>query len=118
MEKQSVQNCMEFEPSRHFDNFHVAGFSYYDGLEAADQLKPGVIVDLVREVNNPYDPNAVVIRYNGIKLGYIPRGQNHIISQFLYFGHADLFEARVQRVDFQEHPEQQIRIGVKIRDAR
>ena len=28
----------KWEPSRHFMDFHIAGFAYYDGLDVIDQL--------------------------------------------------------------------------------
>ena len=107
-----------YEPSRHFMDFHVAGFAYYDGLEVIEELKLGKRVNLVIEPDNPHDPEAVAIYYQGTKLGYVPQGKNSLLSTFLYFGHENLFEARIQTVNLENHPERQFRVVVKVRDMR
>lgn len=106
------------EPSRFFMDFHIAGFAYYDGLEVIENLKIGRVVNLVGEPDNPRDPEAVAIYYEGKKLGYIPSSKNTMFSTFLYFGHSDLFEARIQTVNFENHPERQFRVVVRIKDNR
>lgn len=107
-----------YEPSRHFMDFHIAGFAYYDGLDVISELKLGTPVQLVGEPDNPHDPEAVAIYYQNKKLGYIPTGKNTVFSTFLYFGHTDLFEARIQMVATDTHPERQFRVVVKVRDIR
>ena len=42
--------------------------------------------DLVREPDNPFDPNAVRVEINGIKFGYIPKEQAQEISPRLKAG--------------------------------
>lgn len=107
-----------FEPSRHIDDFHLAGFAYYDGLDVIDELKLGQPVEMVKEENNPYDEKAVAILYKGKKLGYIPSSHNSVISTLLYYGHGDIFEARIQSANLDEHPERQFRVVVKVKDNR
>ncbi|HEL2490640.1 TPA: HIRAN domain-containing protein, partial [Streptococcus suis] len=48
-----------FEPTRNVQDFHLAAFAYYDGLDVIDQLKPGTPVQLVGEPSNPHDSEAV-----------------------------------------------------------
>ncbi len=43
----------------HLTNFHIAGFGYWEGCEAFEQLKIGTRLDLIREEDNPFDPYAV-----------------------------------------------------------
>lgn len=107
-----------YEPSRHFMDFHIAGFAYYDGLDVIEELKLGQRVNLVVEPDNPHDPEAVAIYYGQSKLGYIPQGKNTLFSTFLYFGHHELFEAKIQMVNLDNHPERQFRVVVKIKDVR
>ncbi|MGX7350367.1 restriction endonuclease [Enterococcus canis] len=107
-----------YEPSRFFMDFHIAGFAYYDGLEVIEELKLGTVVTLVGEPDNPHDPDAVAIYYQGKKLGYIPSSKNTMFSTFLYFGHSDLFEARIQTVNLEHHPERQFRVVVRVKDQR
>lgn len=107
-----------YEPSRYFMDFHIAGFAYYDGLDVIAQLKLGQSVTLVGEPDNPHDPDAVAIYYQDKKLGYIPAAKNEMFSTFLYFGHEDLFEARIQMAQLDQHPERQFRVVVRVRDRR
>lgn len=39
-------------------HFHIAGFSYWDGCEAFENLKIGTILELEREQDNKFDPYA------------------------------------------------------------
>lgn len=107
-----------YEPSRNVEDFHLAAFAYYDGLEVVDQLKPGTYLDLLAEPTNPYDSEAVAIFYQGKKLGYIPKDRNTLISRMMFYGHSDILEARVQMVDLTVHPERQLRVVVKFKDQR
>lgn len=80
------------------------------------ELKVGTKLELERELNNPYDPQAVAIYYGDTKLGYIPASSNEEIGKFLELGHTDLFEARVQAVSPEAtHPEKQVRVVVFIK---
>ncbi|GGL43448.1 HIRAN domain-containing protein [Sporolactobacillus putidus] len=108
----------KFEPSKYFLDFHIAGFTYYDGLDVIEELTLGKSVDLVVEPDNPYDPEAVAIFYQNKKLGYIPKDRNTMISKILYFGHGDIFEAKIQFADKEQNPERQFRVVVKLKDKR
>ena len=100
----------------HLTNFHIAGFGYWEGCEAFENLKIGTKLDLVREADNPFDPYAVAIYYEDFKLGFIPRGSNHDISKYLYMGLEDIFEVRITRVTPDVHPEQQVEVIVYIKN--
>ncbi|MET3644456.1 HIRAN domain-containing protein [Streptococcus gallinaceus] len=107
-----------FEPRRHYLDFHLAAFAYYDGLEVIDQLKLGAPVQLMTEPENIHDPHAVVIFFENTKIGYVPADYNQELSKFLYFGYGDIFEARIQMVNHETHPERQFRVVVKLKDNR
>lgn len=107
-----------FEPSRNIADFHLAAFAYYDGLDVIDQLKPGTPVQLIGEPSNPHDAEAVVISYEGTKLGYVPTNKNSLISRLIYFGHGDILEARIQMSNTENHPDRQFRVVVKLKDNR
>lgn len=107
-----------FEPSRHLMDFHIAGFAYYDGLDVIDELKLGTQVELVSEPNNPADVNAVAIYYKDTKLGYVPNYKNEMLSTLVYFGHAEILEAKIQMFKLDSHPERQFRVVVKVKDNR
>lgn len=107
-----------YEPTRHFLDCHVAGLSYWDAAVVHDELKPGCELTLEAEADNPYDPQAVTVSYDGTKIGYIPRNNNTQISQLLFFGHDNIFEARVSQVDLTAPLEHQVHMTVLIKDIR
>ena len=90
---------------RHFSNFHIAGFTYYDGVDVIDELKIGKSLILKAERENPHDANAVAIYYNKTKLGYVPAEQNEMISKFFRLGYSDIFEAKISQKNEEVHPE-------------
>ena len=91
----------------HFLHCHLAGFSFYDGVLAFEKLKIGTELQLKQDPTNHYDKYAVEIYYKEHKLGFIPRGMNKSIAKLLMVGH-NCFEARVQWVDGEAHPENQV----------
>ena len=105
---------------KYFMDCHLAGRMYHDADEVWDKLKVGTIVKLVREDDNRYDPNAVMVCYNDeeqdeqVCLGYIPRAQNNTIALLMDMGYADIFECRINQVNENAHPEQQVNLTVKI----
>jgi len=64
----------------------VAGFQYHHGESLWSRLTPGVPLSLVREQNNPYDPRAVRIEFDGVKIGYVPRAENATIAHLMDSG--------------------------------
>jgi hypothetical protein len=101
---------------RHYDNFNIAGFTYYDGVDVFDELKIGTELQFVPEPENKFDESAVALYYKEYKLGYVPKGKNCELGKFLKCGHTDLFEIKINRISSAEHPEQQVSVVVKIKD--
>ena len=87
-----------YEPSRVLLSFHIAGFQYADGALVLGDLKAGDKLTLCAERDNPHDPEAVAIYYGKTKLGYVPGNEVGPLSLMMYYGHEDVFEARVQQV--------------------
>lgn len=107
-----------YERTRQYLSCHVAGFSHWYGVEVISQMKPGDKLKLVAEPDNPYDPNAVAVMYGQTKIGYVPSSLNDVISQLLFFGHGDVFEARVASISPEKHPEQQVQMAIFVTDNR
>lgn len=107
-----------FEPSRHVASFNIAGFKYWDGALVLDQLKAGMLLDLVPEPDNPHDPNAVALYFHGTKLGFVPASQNELMALMFHFGHDDVFECRIQQVDPDAAPYEQVLVGLFVTDVR
>ena len=106
------------ELSRTLFDCHLAGFAYWDGVEAFDELKVGTPLTLVVEPDNSFDPHAVAVYYKDHKIGYIPSTRSSWLAPYLQYGHTDLFEVFVNRISVEKSPEGQIGIVVKIQDAR
>ena len=93
----------------HLAHFSIAGFTYYDGVMAFNDLKIGTELTLVPEPKNQYDPRAIAIYYKEHKLGFIPKSENRIFYKLLKVGF-DKFEIRVQKLAPNEDPVDQISV--------
>lgn len=102
---------------RHFTNFDIAGFSYWDGAFVFQELSIGTELHLKREEDNKFDPYAVAIYYKEHKLGFIPRNMNKEISKLCEQGYAGIFEIRINRISPDENPENQIGVVVYLKRA-
>lgn len=107
-----------YEPSRHITTFYVAGFQYWEGASVIGELKPGMKLELAAERGNPHDPEAIAIHWNGIKLGYVPADENHLISTLAYYGHAGALECKVLQADPTRSPWHQLMVAINVCDAR
>jgi single-stranded-DNA-specific exonuclease len=56
--------------------FHtkLAGVSFEGRQDAIAGLRAGAELELVREPHNPYDPNAIAVRYGGLQIGFLSAG--------------------------------------------
>jgi hypothetical protein len=99
---QNVQILVQSSP--------LAGFRFGEAKEAWPLLRIGDALELRREVDNPYDPNAVRVEWRGRKLGYVPRRQNAAVAWGMDRG-APL-RARLSRLE--EHPNPARRIEFEV----
>lgn len=95
----------------YFIRFTIAGFSYYEGAIAFNKLKIGKKLKLEREPTNNYDKHAIVLYRKELKLGYVPKDKNRLLSLLLKNGGVE-FEARVQKINKNDHPENQVEVIV------
>lgn len=93
-------------------------FQYADGALVLGDIKAGDKLTLCAERDNPHDPEAVAIYYGNTKLGYVPGNEVGPLSLMMYYGHEDVFEARVQQVAPERSPWHQVRVGLYVVDAR
>ena len=94
-------------------SFHVAGFTYYQGAYIFGDMKIGSRIEVKLEQNNIHDEHAVELSFNGRKIGYIPKLENKEVVVLLKAGY-EVFEAVVQQLSPEEHPEQQVRIALYV----
>ncbi len=59
----------------------LAGFQYYSGKQLWDDMKAGDALTLAREPDNAHDANAVIVSWNGQRLGYVPRRENSDVAR-------------------------------------
>ena len=76
-------------------------------------------VHIASKVTDYIEPPKIIQEkledFRDMKLGFIPKRYNELISQFLDMGHEDVFEVRVCQIDEEAHPEHQIHINVYIK---
>lgn len=63
---------------------NVAGLDYVEDIdEIFPKIKIGDRLELFREASNEYDYRAILVKYNGEKIGYVPRKENHVLSNLM-----------------------------------
>lgn len=105
--KQNKKMKTKQQTKEHLAHFNIAGFTYYDGAEAFNELKMGLELNLAIDEDNKFDARAVMISHKDWKLGYVPRGENRIFYKLLKTGSTNI-SLRIQRLDGKEHPEGQV----------
>ncbi len=88
----------------------VAGFQYHQGEAIWPLLMVGTSLSLVREPENPHDPRAVRIDWQGQKLGYMPRIDNAAASQLLDRGES--VSAAITALNVSANPWERIEFAV------
>ena len=101
---QSVQLLVQSSP--------LAGFRYGEAAAVMPLMQAGDALELVREQDNPHDPDAVRVEWRGRKLGYVPRRQNAALAWGLDRGTP--MRARVSRLDDHPNPARRIEFEVYI----
>ena len=74
----------------------VAGFRHTSEL-SLDAVSVGMHATLETEPDNPRDPNAVIIRINGKKIGHVPRQQAAAVGDWLRSGQP--LQTHVERIN-------------------
>ncbi|MBQ8867495.1 MAG: HIRAN domain-containing protein [Bacteroidaceae bacterium] len=108
-----------------FMECHLAGRKYHDADEVWEELKVGTKLKLVRDADNRHDPDAVAVVYERacddqraeceeFLLGYIPCDENEQIALLFDAGWSEIFECRINKINPEAHPENQIRITIRV----
>lgn len=91
----------------------LAGAQYYAADKMWERLQVGDVVALVREPDNPHDPLAVRVDWQGMKLGYLPRAENAAVAAALDRG--EPVEGRIAALVRHRNPWHRVRIDVFMR---
>lgn len=76
----------------------VAGTTHCEKIhEVYAHLEKGLVLKMQRQPKNRYDNNAIAIYYEKIRIGYVPRELNLIISRLMDAGKA--FFCRIEDVE-------------------
>ena len=74
----------EFLEDIHLITLEVAGLEYCNNIdEIFPKLQKGDYLELFRENKNPYDELAILVKYRGEKIGYVPRSDNVILANLM-----------------------------------
>lgn len=87
-QKSGMEIPVPFEKDIFLFDSYVAGTSHIEGI---DELEPFLNIGdnllFFREPDNPYDPQAIVIKTkNGVKVGYVPQKDNLVFSRLMDAG--------------------------------
>ena len=97
----------------HLFDSYVAGTTHLDDKSVLDEIKVGDMLTLQRE-ENKFDSNAVLILYEGRKLGYVPEKDNIIFARLMDAG--KLLKAKITKIQNKGDYFKQINIGIYLID--
>jgi hypothetical protein len=90
----------------------LAGFQFHRGEALWHRLAVGSPLSLAREPQNPHDPRAVAVFFEGEKLGYVPRLDNAAVAQLL--DRREPLHARVTGLRESSNPWERVRFEVAV----
>lgn len=88
----------------------LSGFRHHEAPLLWAALRPRSLLTLEHEADNPHDANAVILRWRGRKLGYLPRGENLVVATLL--DRRRSLSARIERLSPNAERNARIRIEV------
>lgn len=107
-----------------FKECHLAGAMYHDLDEVFEFLRIGTELELVRDLDNRYDKNAVAVVYHKrcvsdmsdeeFLIGYIPRNENEMIAGLIEMGWGNIFKCTICQINPEAHYEDQIHMKISI----
>lgn len=89
----------------------LAGYQYYEAAGLWQRLRPGALLELRRNPNNPMDGKAVEVYWRGHKLGHLPRTDNAIIARLLDRGMK--LRGKIQALSTSEDPWKRVQVRVE-----
>jgi hypothetical protein len=90
----------------------LAGFNYHQAPAVWRAMRVGDALKLEREPDNVHDAQAISVRWQGHKLGYVPRAQNATLAWAMDRGES--LDARVSRLQPHRDPRKRIEFEVYV----
>ncbi len=80
-----VFNVQALIPKRkiYLQQFFVAGFRHYKGMEMLEHLQENDLLELRREVENEYDDCAIAVYWQQEKIGFVPADLNEMLARLM-----------------------------------
>jgi hypothetical protein len=91
----------------------AAGLAHHEAKRFWRELKRGDPLALVREPDNPHDPNAVRVEWKGHLLGYLPRTENEAVARQLDRGNR--LQARIIGIGTYRNQRRRLEIEIYLR---
>jgi hypothetical protein len=78
-------NLQTLIPKRkiYLQQFFVAGFRHYKGMELLQSMEENDLLELRREPDNEHDDCAIALYWQQEKIGYIPAGFNEMLAKLI-----------------------------------
>lgn len=67
----------------YLQQFFVAGFRHYKGMELLDYMRVNDLLELRREPGNEHDGCAIALYWQQEKIGFIPSAENEMTAKLL-----------------------------------
>lgn len=67
----------------YLQQFFIAGFRHYRGLELLPHMEENDLLELRREPENEHDDCAIALHWQQEKIGYIPYDQNEMLAKLI-----------------------------------
>jgi len=90
----------------------LAGFNYHQAPAVWQDLRVGDALALEREPDNVHDAKAISVRWQGHKLGYVPRAHNNALAWAMDRG--ENLDARVSRLQPHRNPRKRVEFEVYV----
>ncbi len=88
----------------------LAGSQFHALKSLVHRMQEGDALTLVREPDNPHDPLAIRVEWQGHKLGYVPRKENRAVAEAMDRG--EHLQARVSRIRDARNPWQRLELEI------
>ena len=109
-------DSFEFVPefNKNHITFNVAGVRHAEGFnDVKDALQQNDELQLEFEPNNEYDSNAIIVKYEGKKIGYVPKYYTKELKELL--DENKKYSAKIKRLNIEAAiPDDKVLIEVKL----